>query len=114
MTYNQLIDKLIAKGLNVPDREYAEIQLKQYSYFALVTGYKNPFKHKNGMYKPYTSFEDIFALFQFDNSLRSIFLKYILKIENHIKSLISYSFCHKYGESQQEYLNVNNYNYIPK
>lgn len=69
---------------------------------------------KNGEYKPHSSFEDIYALFLFDDSLRSLFLKYILKIENHVKSLISYSFCEIYGDNQQEYLNATNYNYIPK
>lgn len=114
MTYDQLIDKMTEKGLEITDRSFVIEQLKLYSYFALVIGYKGPFKRKDGMYKPYTSFEDIFYLFQFDDSLRGLFLRYTLKIENHIKSLISYAFCSEYGESQQEYLNVNNYNYVAR
>lgn len=34
-----------------------------------------------------------------------------LKVEKHIKSLISYSFCEMYGEDQQHYLNATKYNY---
>ncbi len=113
LTYEQLIHKLtIEKKLSIPNKDFAIQKLKEYSYFALITGYKGPFKRKNGEYKPHTTFEDIYALFLFDDSLRSLFLKYILKIENHIKSLISYSFCEKYGDDQQEYLDATNYNYV--
>lgn len=41
--------------------------------------------------------------------MRALFLQYILKIEKHVKSLISYSFCDRYGEDQSHYLNSNNY-----
>lgn len=34
-------------------------------------------------------------------------------VENHIKSLISYSFCEINGYEQKEYLDATNYNYIP-
>jgi len=43
-----------------------------------------------------------------------LFLKYILHVERHIKSLISYYFCEKYGERQQEYLTPANYNLTKK
>lgn len=115
LTYDQLIDKLInEKKLCVPDRHDAIEKLKKHSYFALITGYKLPFKTKNGTYRLHTTFDDIYALFLFDDALRGLFLRVILQIENHVKSLISYSFCSKYGENQQEYLNATNYNYIPE
>lgn len=41
--------------------------------------------------------------------LRTLFLKYILHIERHLKSLISYYFCEKFGENQGEYLNSKNF-----
>ncbi len=50
----------------------------------------------------------------FDGEIRALFLQYILKIENHIKSLISYSFCEANGEEQQNYLNATKYNYNEK
>lgn len=115
LTYDQLIDKLVLeKQLCVPDRHDAIEKLKKHSYFALITGYKLPFKTKAGTYRLHTTFDDIYALFLFDDALRGLFLRFILQIENHVKSLMSYSFCSRYGENQQEYLNATNYNYIPE
>lgn len=112
MTYDQLIDKLKDdKKLEIADRQYAVKLLKEHSYFALISGYKEPFKGKDGTYKIHTSIEDIYKLYCFDDNLRILFLRYILKIEKHMKSLISYSFCEEYGEEQQQYLNATKYNY---
>lgn len=44
------------------------------------------------IYKKETKFEEIYALYEFDRQLRSIFLKYILKIENSLRVLIAYYF----------------------
>lgn len=85
--------------------------LKNHSYFALISGYKSPFKSKNGTYKPHTSLDDIYSLYIFDDALRAMILRNILIVEKHIKSLISYSFCETYGEDQQHYLNATKYNY---
>lgn len=102
MTYEQLIYKLEdEKKLEISDHDYAIKLLKEHSYFALISGYKGPFKQKNGTYKIHVSIQDIYALYLFDDALRALFLQYILKIEKHMKSLISYSFCKAYGEKQQ-------------
>lgn len=115
MTYEQLIQKLSEeKKLEISDKDYAIKLLKEHSYFALISGYKSPFKGKDGNYKVHTSIQDIYALYIFDDSLRALFLQYILKIENHVKSLISYSFCETYGDAQQHYLNPTKYNFNSK
>lgn len=112
LTYNQQIDKLVnEKKLIIQDKNHAIELLKKYSYFDLISGYKNPFKDKNGYYKAHASIDDIYALYRFDDKLRSIFLRHILLVEKNMKSLISYSFCEKNGEEQTGYLNVTNYNY---
>lgn len=113
LTYQQQIEKLCnEKGLIVNDPHYAEFVLKQNSYFALITGYKHLFKNKTtSKYKDGTKFEDIVALYAFDKGLRELFLKYLCQIERHIRSLTSYYFSEKYGESQNQYLDVNHYRY---
>lgn len=111
LTYEQQITKLTDKGLSISNPSEATLLLKQHSYFALISGYKSPFKAKNGKYKLHTSFEDIYALYTFDDTLRTTIFRNILKIEKHVKSLISYSFCETYGEDQQHYLNATKYNY---
>lgn len=111
-TYEQQLDKLEKeKGLIINDRNYAKSVLKAVSYYSLIGGYKHPFKHSpSGNYKNGVTFEEIVALYYFDEKIRSLFLEYILHVERQLKSLISYHFCETYGESQKEYLDSNNYN----
>lgn len=112
LTYSEQIEKLKReKKLQIRDEKYAIRLLKEYSYFDLVSGYKSLFKRKDGTYKPHTAIEDIYALYCFDDKLRALILRYILKIEKHIKSIISYSFCEVNGEDQSHYLNATKYNY---
>ncbi len=81
-TYEQQIDKLInEKNLYITDRKFAEETLEQLSYYSLIGGYKEPFKHaSSGNYKHGVTFEEIVALYYFDEELRTFFLKYILHI----------------------------------
>ena len=59
-------------------------------------------------------FEDIAALYEFDEELRGVFFKYLCRIERRMRSSISYHFCKKHGESQEEYLNADNYSDLPR
>ena len=109
-TYEQQLRVLEDKGLHIPNREFAEAMLLRIGYFGLICGYKSPFKNPTtNRYMDNVSFEDIVALYSFDNKLRELFLRYLLFIERHIRSLISYSFTEKYGESQLEYLRRANF-----
>jgi abortive infection bacteriophage resistance protein len=115
LSYQQQLDKLAdEKNLTVSDRGYAERMLRQYSYFALIGGYKEPFKNlTTKKYKDGTRFEEIVALYEFDENLRELLLKYILKIELKMKSLLSYYFTEKHSEAQIHYLSPQNYNTGP-
>lgn len=114
LTYQQQIQKLREdKKLLIEDEAKAIELLKRHSYFALISGYKRPFKKKDGTYREYTTLEDIYALYTFDNALRNLVFSKILIVEKHIKSLLSYSFCEEYGSMQQTYLDATKYNYIP-
>ncbi len=44
------------------------------------------------------------------NRLRELTLRYLLQVERHIRSAYSYAFCSQFGESQNSYLDANNYN----
>ncbi len=113
LTYTQQIDKLRnEKNLIIDDENSAIDTLHQIGYFKLIGGYKHLFKNKTtGKYKDNTHFEDIVALYTFDEALRELNLKYILKAEQHLKSLISYHFCDRFGELQTAYLTQTNYEY---
>ncbi len=115
-TYEELIEKLRdEKGLTIdPEDEGRAISLlKKYSYFSLVSGYKNLFKAADHTYLPGTRIGDIFALYEFDDILRDIFFHAIQIVEKNIKSLLSYSFVSKYGEKQDAYLSPLNYDTRP-
>lgn len=99
------------KKLVISDRQYAEDVLKRIGYFSLMGGYKHLFRIPlTKKYKEGTSFEEIVSLYEFDKDLRELFFKYLLQIERHIRSLMSYYFSEQYGEAQSAYLDVNNFN----
>lgn len=111
LTYEQQIEKLkTEKNLLIPDSESATILLKKISYYSLIGGYKAPFKTPTTQKYIYgVTFEEIASFYYFDEHLRTLFFKYIIHIEKHLKSMISYFFCEKYGENQTAYLNIHNY-----
>ena len=85
----ELINYLISKGLIINDKENSLKNLERYSYYSIINGYRFVFKNNDNNYKENTPFEEIFALYEFDKNIKSIFLKYILEIEIIIKSLMS-------------------------
>ncbi|MBQ8248205.1 MAG: Abi family protein [Lachnospiraceae bacterium] len=115
-TYEQQLNKLQQdKALIISDANTAKQSLEKLSYYSLINGYKNLFKHTPSQKYIYgVTFDEIVAFYYFDEELRSLFMKYILHVERHIKSLLSYYFCEKYGESDTEYLNTNNYTLTKK
>lgn len=114
LTYQQLLNKLInEKDLVINDLLFAEEKLKEYGYLNLIGGYKIPFI--NPITKKYinnTTFEDIYALYQFDVQLKKLFLSYLCQIERKIAVAIAYAFSEEHGNSQLEYLDRNNYNNV--
>nr|WP_294526267.1 Abi family protein [uncultured Blautia sp.] len=86
------------KGIIINDRAYAEEILRQIGYFPLMGGYKHLFRISNTKkYKEETSFEEIVSLYKLDAELRELFFKYLLQIERHMRSLMSYYFTELYG-----------------
>lgn len=111
LTYNQQLHKLsVDKGLQITDPDDARLALKRIGYFALIGGYKTPFIDPMTRVYQHASFEDIYALYQFDRDLRELTFKYLCEIEQELRQLISYSFCLRYGEQQIHYLSPRNYN----
>jgi abortive infection bacteriophage resistance protein len=113
LTYEQQIRKLRdEKGLAVPDEAHAIDILTQIGYFSLINGYKTPFKDTaTGQYKSGATFTDIENLYYFDEALRELFFKYLLKVEQKLKSHISYYFSEEHGNSIDAYTSLYNYDY---
>lgn len=102
----ELVDYLISKNVIINDREIALKNIEKYSYYSIINGYKAVFKDENNNYKSNVTFEEIFALYEFDKNIKAIFLKYILEIEVVIKSLMANTISEKYGV--EDYLKLGN------
>jgi abortive infection bacteriophage resistance protein len=64
---------------------------------------------KEKFFLPGTTFEELYAFFVFDRSIRNIFFKNILVIENNLKSIFSYQLSKQYGVREKEYLREVNF-----
>lgn len=110
MTYDQQIEKLKSKHLGIDDEAAAKETLRQIGYYALITGYKDLFKDPTTRnYREGTTLDDLVALYRFDEHLRELTLHYLLQIERHLRSSLSYAFCNTFGDQQSAYLNVRNF-----
>jgi len=102
----ELLEYLIHKNVIINDRELALRNIEKYSYYFIINGYKAIFKDDDNNYKENTSFEEIFALYEFDKNIKAIFLKFTLEIEVIIKSLIANILAEEYGI--EDYLKLQN------
>ena len=102
----ELIEYLSSKGVIVLNKKDALEKIENYTYYSIVNTYKNVFKNENGDYLDNVSFDDIYALFEFDKNLKNIILKYCLEIETVIKSIMANQISKVYGI--QNYLEISN------
>ena len=107
---DEQIEILETKGLVINDKEKAKDILFRENYF-FITGYRSLFMEnfKDRKFIKGTTFEELYAMFRFDRNIRNIMFKYVLIVENNIKSIISYQLSKKYGFKEKEYLNPKNY-----
>lgn len=106
-TNEELIEYLLSKGVNISDKENALQKIEKYTYYSIINTYKSIFKNKYGNYLNNVSFNEIYALFEFDKRLKDIILKYCLEIETVIKSLMANQISKIYG--LKDYLNISNW-----
>ena len=94
ITYTAQVEKLKnEKNLVITDDDFAVESLQNISYYALIGGYKHPFIDiHTRKYINEACFEDIVALYEFDEELRGIFFKYLCRVERKMRSSISYHF----------------------
>ena len=104
-TNEELLNYLETKGVTINRRKLALKRLEKYTYYSIINSYKYNFKDSNNNYLPNVTFEEIFALYEFDKNIKLIMLKYTLEIETIIKSLISNHLASIYGID--DYLEVN-------
>lgn len=107
---DEQIEILKSKGLVINDLDKTKDILFRENYF-FISGYRHMFMrgNKERGFIEGTTFEELYAVFVFDRKIRNIMFKYILVIENNIKSIISYQLSKKYGFKDKDYLNPKNF-----
>lgn len=103
------------KGLIIKDEKYAKQVLLRENYFFL-NGYRHLF-YKSDTEKVFikgATFEELYSLFLFDRSFRNVLFKYLLVIENNLKSITSYQLSKKYGYRERDYLKTKNFTHNPE
>ena len=111
---DEQIDILKHKGMTIADENYAKQILLRENYFFL-NGYRHLFMQPGDKtFIPGTSFEEMYSLFLFDRSFRTIIFKYLLVIENNLKSITSYQLSKKYGYRERDYLRSKNFTQAPE
>lgn len=109
-TLDEQIEILKKRGLVINDIDKTKSLLLRENYF-FINGYRHIFlkNRKEDSFISGTTFEELYALFQFDRSFRNILFKNLLIVENNLKSIISYSLSKKYGVKEKDYLKTTNF-----
>ena len=110
-TLDEQIQILQNKGLVISDINQTKEILLRENYFFLM-GYRHIFfkSTQERVFIPGTTFEELYAIFNFDRQIRNIFFKNILIVENNAKSIFSYQLSKNYGFKENDYLNPKNFN----
>ena len=77
---NEQILLLKSRGMIFNREAEASWLLRDFNYYNIINGYKDPFLSSEDTFKKNTSFEEVYSLYMFDKKLKDIFLKYILKM----------------------------------
>ncbi len=113
-TIDEQIEILQDKGLVIDDIDTAKEILLRENYFFL-SGYRHLFLDgiRAKQFRKGTNFRELYAMFNFDRSLRNIIFKNLLIIENNMKSIFSYQLSKNYGFKEKDYLKPSNFTTNP-
>lgn len=115
-TYRQLLTILRSRGMDIGKGSQGSRTmriLEKENYYNVINGYKTPFLSVSAtatadeVYISGTAFDEIYALYCFDREIRGIYLRYLLKAENTLKTIIAHEFSALYGHDN--YLKMDNF-----
>lgn len=106
ISLDEQIEKLKQRGLIIHDEEKAKEILLDIGYFRFgfyafpfETTYPETGEKRKHEFKEGSRFEDIVSLYYFDQDLRHLLLKYIIRIEVNIRNFIIYTVSNKYKDN---------------
>lgn len=114
-TYRQLLTILRNRGMCISKGSQGSRVmriLKTENYYNVINGYKDLFLDQvstlpTEKYKVGTTFDEVYALYEFDREVRHIYLKYLLMVENSFKTVLAHEFSKLYGHDN--YLKLENF-----
>lgn len=109
-TLEEQVEILKERNLLFNDEEVALKFLARENYYKVITSYKDLFldKQEKETYLEGTYFEDIKNLYLLDRDLKSLYLKYLLIVENRFKAILSYEFNSVFPQ-KYAYLNLDSF-----
>lgn len=96
LPYEEQIDRLKSRNLNVVNDSFAINKLSHLNYYRL-SAYYLPFYDAKDHFKDGTNFEEIIKLYYFDKKLRNLIFYAIEKIEVYFRSQIAYVLSKDFG-----------------
>ncbi|MDU4446462.1 MAG: Abi family protein [Anaerococcus vaginalis] len=108
-TYDEQIDILKSRNLEIKDKSKAKDILSQINYYNLTNGYKDPFLIKNDKFKDNASLEEIYSLHEMDRELKQVVFASLLRFEKLLKTSCAYNFSNLHKDGLYTYLQVENY-----
>ena len=112
ISVDQQIQKLKSQKLSFSDEQTAKSILQTYGYYNIINGYRDPYivrEYDTKTYSPNVSFEEIYALFRFDHSIRDAVLLSMIDLEEHLRAIVADIIAEDFGSDYNIYLDNNNY-----
>ncbi len=118
-SHRQLIKILRSRGMIIGNGSQGSRVmriLEKENYYNIINGYKDLFLDPAStpeaeLYRKGTTFDEVYALYEFDREIRHIYLKYLLKVENSFKTVLAHEFSNLYGHDN--YLKLENFHTEP-
>lgn len=112
-SFEDQIKKIRDKNILIDKKDESRIIeiLKNHSYYSLVNGYKPHFllPGESDLMEDGTTFDHFFVSRMLDIDMSNLIFKYILLIEQSLRTRIAYVIAREFGTDDQKYLDDNNF-----
>lgn len=102
------------RNLQITSIESARIALSRYGYYEIINGYKDNFmidpSNDNMGFKPNTTFDHIYNLFELDQRLRSGVISALELFEANLRQVLAYTISSQISEFHELYIKRHRYN----
>lgn len=106
---SEQITLLKKRNLVITDEEFVASVLNSVGYYSLINGYKSEIMFGNNSFLPGTTFEDIHQLYLYDTEVCATLLRYVLVVEQALKTRLSYFVGRDIGVFPSDYADPTRY-----